>query len=79
MSTKQINVLLYLASNPGATAADVTRMEWSGRGHNASYDRVGRLRSRRMVARQIGPRRGAGIPLVITALGLAALEKAGAL
>ena len=30
-------------------------------------------------ARQIGPRRGAGIPLVITALGLAALEKAGAL
>ena len=76
MTNKQIAALAYIAANPGCTTMDVCRAEWSGRGHNASYDRVGRLRSRRLVARMIGPSRGPGIPLALTAAGLAALESA---
>jgi hypothetical protein len=49
MSARQRAVLAYVATHPGCTAADVTRHEWRGRGHAASYARVGRLRRRRLL------------------------------
>jgi len=70
MSTKQIAALQYIAANPGCCAADVTRYEWSGRGHNASYARVDRLRARRLVR---GARVGARIELTVTDLGASIL------
>ena len=75
MTTKQINVLAFVVSHPGCTAADVTRYEWAGRGHVASYARVSRLPRRGMLAVVHGPYRGAGIPLAITERGLRALSR----
>lgn len=46
-----------IANNPGCTAADVCRYEWSGRGHSASYERVRRLARRGFITRtQVGAR-----------------------
>lgn len=70
MSTQQIAALAYIARNPGCTAADVTRHEWSGRGHAASYARVSRLRDRRYL---LGVRVGARIDLYVTDRARAAL------
>ncbi len=73
MSTKQIAALAYIAATPGCCAADVTRYEWSGRGHAASYARVDRLRVRGLVR---GTRVGSRIELALTERGAAVLAVA---
>lgn len=51
LSARQSTALAYVARNPGCSAADVTRYEWSGRGHAATYARVSRLLRRGVIRR----------------------------
>jgi len=62
LSNRQEAVLSFVRANPGVTAADVTRYEWGGRGHSATYDRVKRL-VRRGLIRTGKPASGRGIGL----------------
>lgn len=71
MSNQQIAALQFIARNPGATAADVTRREWAGRGHAASYARVARLVARGLVARGRGYR--GSLPMWLTPAGAAVI------
>lgn len=66
MTTKQQNVVAFVAANPGCCIMDVVRHEWRGRGHQASYARVNRL-IRAGVLAASRARRGARVSLTVAA------------
>lgn len=66
ISSKQAGVVEFVTQNPGCTAADVTRHEWAGRGHTASYARVTRLLRRNLLRRGVSAL-GRGVGLYTTA------------
>ncbi len=79
VSSNQAAYLRYLASNPGASTADVDRAcRWNERaGHKWVYDGVKRLRRRGFVAVcQVRPEsaRGGAVGLELTAKGREALS-----
>jgi hypothetical protein len=56
ITSQRASVLSFLSTRPGASAADVTRAVWGGRGHAATYAVVTGLRRAGLI------RRGAARP-----------------
>jgi len=62
MSQKQAWILNLIRDRPGLNKAQVTRREWAGPGHAASYARINRLiRSGRVITGPAVSGRGIGL------------------